>query len=145
MYKVQKYRPALVKAGILTVSDKTADCFENARAIFFALLAKLPHEEVHLILLNGRSEVIGTVKIGQGGLHGCALTARDVLCPAVAGGAAAFIMGHNHPSGDPTPSSDDITMTAHIKKCADLIGIPLVDHIIVCPETKLARSVLEGY
>jgi len=143
MYKVQKYRPALVKDGILRVSDKSADCFENARAIFFALLANLPHEEVHLILLNGRSEVIGTVKIAQGGLHGCALTARDVLCPVVAGGAAAFIMGHNHPSGDPAPSHDDITMTEHIKKCASLIGIPLVDHIVVCPEVRLARSVLD--
>jgi DNA repair protein RadC len=143
MYKVQKYRPALVKAGILTVSDRSADSYENARDIFFALLAKLPHEEVHLLLLNGRSEVIGTVKVAQGGMHGCALTARDVLCPVVAGGAAAFIMAHNHPSGDPTPSSDDITMTEHVKKCADLIGIPLLDHIVVCPEKRLARSVLD--
>jgi DNA repair protein RadC len=143
MYKVQKYQPRLVKAGVLRVSDKSVDCFENARGIFFALLANLPHEEVHLLLLNGRSEVIGTVKVAQGGLHGCALTARDVLCPALAGGAAAFIMAHNHPSGDPTPSPDDITMTAHVKKCADIIGIPLVDHIIVCPEKRLARSVLD--
>ncbi len=143
MYKVQKYRPALVKDGILRVSDKTADSFENAREIFFALLARLPHEEVHLLLLNGRSEVIGTVKIGQGGLHGCALTARDVLGPVIAGGAAAFIMAHNHPSGDPAPSHDDISMTEHIKKCSEMMGIPLVDHIIVCPETRLARSVLD--
>lgn len=144
MYKVQKYRPALVKAGILRVSDRVADCFENARGIFFALLANLPHEEVHLLLLNGRSEVIGTVKVGQGGLHGCALTAVDVLRPVVAGGAAAFIMSHNHPSGDPTPSRDDVSMTEHVKKCADLIGVPLLDHIIVCPERRLARSVLDS-
>jgi DNA repair protein RadC len=143
MYKVQKYRPRLVKDGVLRVSDRSADSYENARGIFFALLANLPHEEVHLLLLNGRAEVIGTVKVGQGGLHGCALTARDVLCPVIAGGAGAFIMAHNHPSGDPTPSADDISMTAHIKKCADIVGIPLLDHIIVCPETRLARSVLD--
>src|SRR5512138_2635498 len=99
MVKIQKYRPALVKAGVLKVSDTTADCFERARDIFFSLLANLPHEEVHLLLLNGCSEVIGTVKVAQGGMHGCALTARDVLGPVVAGGAAAFVMAHNHPSG----------------------------------------------
>lgn len=143
MYKVQKYRPALVRAGVLRVAESKADCYENARAIFFALLANIPHEEVHLLLLNGRSEVIGTVKVAQGGLHGCALTAVDVLRPVVAGGAAAFIMGHNHPSGDPTPSADDITMTMHVKKCAELIGVPLVDHIVVCPNQRLARSIID--
>ncbi len=141
MYKIQTYKPRLVKAGVLTVAERKADCYESAREILFLLLANLPHEEVHLILLNGQYDVIGTVRIAQGGMHGCALTARDVLAPAIAGGAAAFIMGHNHPSGDPKPSQDDIDMTAHIRKCADLIGMPLLDHIVVCPRERKSESV----
>lgn len=141
VYKIQTYKPRLVKAGTLTVAERKADCFEASREILFLLLANLPHEEVHLVLLNGQGSVIGTVKIAQGGMHGCALTARDVLGPVIAGGAAAFIMGHNHPSGDPKPSADDISMTAHIRKCADLLGTPLLDHIVVCPRERKAESV----
>lgn len=141
MYKIQTYKPRLVKAGVIRVSERKADCYEAAREVLFALLANLPHEEVHLVLLNGRSDIIGTVKIAQGGMHGCALTARDVLGPVIAGGAAAFIMGHNHPSGDPKPSPDDISMTSHARKCAELLGVPLLDHIVVCPEKRLAESV----
>lgn len=140
-YKIQTYKPRLVKAGVLNVAERKADCFESAREILFCLLANLPHEEVHLILLNGQSDVIGTVRVSQGGMHGCALTARDVLGPVLSGGAAAFIMGHNHPSGDPKPSHDDVSMTAHIRKCAELIGVPLLDHIVVCPRERKAESI----
>jgi DNA repair protein RadC len=68
------------------------------------------------------------------------LTARDVLAPAVKNAAAAILLVHNHPSGDPQPSPDDIEMTKHVSKCAELIGIPLLDHIVVARSG--ARSVL---
>lgn len=142
MQKVQKYEIRLAKAGVLKVAETKADCFEAARSILHALLKDKPHEEVYLIAVNGRSEVTGVVMVSRGGMHGCALTARDVLLPAVAQNAAAFILGHNHPSGDPKPSVDDIEMTRHIKKCAELLGIPLLDHIVVCSNGQ-AASIIE--
>ncbi len=147
MIEIPKSRVKLQRAGVMRLSDSVADCEENATRILMGLLADIPHEEVHLVLVDGRSNVIGTVKVAQGGLHGCSLTARDVLRPVVASGAAAFIMGHNHPSGDPTPSPDDLEMTKHIRKCADLIGTPMLDHIVVCPTSKRSASIcnkLEG-
>jgi len=117
------------------------DCFEAAADWARPRLAALDHEEVWLLCLDGRSGLKSSTRISQGGLHGCALTARDVLSPAVKNGAAAILLIHNHPSGDPQPSPDDVEMTKHVAKCAELIGIPLLDHVVVARGG--ARSVLD--
>ena len=117
------------------------DCFEAAAEWARPRLAALDHEEVWLLCLDGRSGLKASLRIAQGGLHGCALTARDVLAPAVKNGAAAILLIHNHPSGDPQPSPDDVEMTKHVAKCAELIGIPLLDHVVVARSG--ARSVLD--
>jgi DNA repair protein RadC len=117
------------------------DCFEAAADWARPRLAALDHEEVWLLCLDGRSGLKSSTRIAQGGLHGCALTARDVLTPAVKNGAAAILLVHNHPSGDPQPSPDDIEMTKHVAKCAELIGIPLLDHVVVARSG--ARSVFD--
>lgn len=107
------------------------DSFEAVADWARPRLAALDHEEVWLLCLDGRSGLKASTRIAQGGLHGCALTARDVLTPAVKNGAAAILLVHNHPSGDPHPSPDDIQMTSHVAKCSELIGIPLLDHVVV--------------
>jgi DNA repair protein RadC len=117
------------------------DSFEAAAAWAHPLLAALDHEEVWLLCLDGRSALKSSRRIAQGGQHGCALTARDVLAPAVKDAASAILLVHNHPSGDPRPSPDDVAMTSHVAKCAELIGIPLVDHVVVARNG--ARSVLD--
>ena len=116
------------------------DCFDAVADWARPRLATLEHEEVWLLCLDGRSGLKASLRIAQGGLHGCALTARDVLSPAVKNGAAAILLVHNHPSGDPQPSPDDVQMTKHVAKCAELIGIPLLDHVVVARGG--ARSVL---
>ena len=117
------------------------DSFEAAADWARPRLGALEHEEVWLLCLDGRSGLKASVRIAQGGLHGCALTARDVLAPAVKNGAAAILLVHNHPSGDPAPSPDDVEMTKHVARCAELIGIPLLDHVVVARSG--ARSVLD--
>jgi DNA repair protein RadC len=117
------------------------DSFEAAAAWAHPRLGALDHEEVWLLCLDGRSGLKSCVRIAQGGVHGCALTARDVLAPAVKDAASAILLVHNHPSGDPSPSPDDVAMTAHVAKCAELIGIPLLDHVVVARHG--ARSVLD--
>jgi DNA repair protein RadC len=77
------------------------------------------------------SRLLGATRIAQGGLHGCALTPRDVLRPALRDGGSAIVVIHNHPSGDPTPSPDDIKMTAALAVACDVVGIELLDHVVV--------------
>jgi len=94
-------------------------------------LAPLDHEEVWLLSLDGRNGLRGAHRVAQGGVHACAVTPRDVLRPAVRDGASAIVLLHNHPSGDPSPSQDDVEMTRALSVAANVVGISLLDHVVV--------------
>lgn len=131
-YKIQKYRCALVKDGRVQTAERfEVKCSESALALFRPVFAGLPHEEVWMAMLNAKNDVLGLVRVGQGGLHGCALTPADVFRPAIAACASAVVIAHNHPSGDPTPSEADREMTRLMSKAAKLLGIYLLDHLIL--------------
>ena len=105
-------------------------------------LATLEHEEVWLLSLDGQNALKSARKIAQGGAHGCALTTRDVLSPALRDRANAIVLVHNHPSGNPNPSREDIEMTRSLARACDVVGLPLFDHVIVAREgsSSLAES-----
>jgi len=94
-------------------------------------MTHLKKEEVHTLLLDTRHRVIRHVTISSGGLASAGIYPRELLREAIKANAAAFVLAHNHPSGDPKPSPDDIATTKALQKAADLIGIELVDHIVV--------------
>jgi DNA repair protein RadC len=103
----------------------------DVAAHFRARLGGLPHEEMFVASLDGRNGVRAVRRVALGGLHGCAVTARDILRNVLADAASAFVLVHNHPSGDPTPSLEDLRMTERVAEAANAIGVPLVDHVIV--------------
>lgn len=94
-------------------------------------LAGLEHEEVWALCVNAQSQLKSTWQVGRGGIHGCGLLARDILTPVVRDGAAGFILVHNHPSGDPTPSEEDIELTRALQIAATTICVPLLDHVVI--------------
>ena len=94
-------------------------------------LRHLDHEQLWLLALDGGTNSLGLRRLGQGGRHGCSVLVRDVLRAAVSLGAGSFALVHNHPSGDPTPSPQDLNLTRKLALAADCIGVPLVDHVIV--------------
>lgn len=98
---------------------------------FASRIGPLDHEEMWVVALDGRNGMRGARRVAQGGLHGCSVTARDILRTALADAASAIVLIHNHPSGDPTPSAEDLAMTKSVVAAAAVIGIPLVDHVIV--------------
>jgi len=83
------------------------------------------------IALDGQLSVRAVLLLGKGGAHGTALSARDLFMPLVRVGATGVILVHNHPSGDPTPSREDIVFTNHASRAGELLGIQLVDHLVV--------------
>jgi len=103
-----------------------------------ARLGDLEHEELWMLGLDGRNRLRGARRLGQGGAHGCAITPRDVFRAALAEGATALLLGHNHPSGVPRPSEEDIRSTSHIREAGELVGVPLLDHVIVAPDGRFA-------
>jgi DNA repair protein RadC len=94
-------------------------------------LAPLDHEQVWVLALDGRNGLRAAKRIAEGGLHGCSLDPRDVLRAVVREAASAFVLVHNHPSGDPTPSEEDIDLTNTVARAAAVLGTPLVDHVII--------------
>lgn len=105
-------------------------------------LGQLEHEELWLLCLDAKNGLKAEVEVARGGALGCSLTPADVLRPAVRNGASAVVLVHNHPSGDPTPSRDDILMTRTLARACRIVGVPLLDHVVVARGG--ACSVIEG-
>ncbi|AKT42649.1 RadC family protein [Chondromyces crocatus] len=99
-----------------------------------ARFGSLEHEQMWVISLDGRNGMRGARRVAQGGQHGCSVSARDILRAALADAAAAMVLVHNHPSGDPNPSPEDVVMTRAVSAAGLLVGVPLVDHVILAPD-----------
>lgn len=90
-----------------------------------------PVEQFGLVLLDTRHRVLRTKIVASGTLNTTIVHPRDVFREAVLGGAAAVVVFHNHPSGDPTPSQDDIELTRRLRAAGVLMGIEVVDHLVL--------------
>lgn len=91
----------------------------------------LKQEHLKVIMLNTKNIVISVKNVSIGSLNSSIVHPREVFCEAIKKSSASIIMCHNHPSGDPTPSSEDVSLTNRIKECGKLLGIELLDHIII--------------
>ena len=87
-----------------------------------------------VLLLDGRNRVMWESQISQGTLTASLVHPREVFRPAIGAAAAALVLAHNHPSGDPTPSSEDLRVTRRLTEVGELVGIRVVDHVIVAEE-----------
>jgi DNA repair protein RadC len=91
----------------------------------------LPQEHIRVLLLNTKHKVIGMTCASIGTVNKATVALRDVFRPAVRANAFGVILVHNHPSGDPTPSNEDVALTRDAVKAGELLGIKVIDHIIV--------------
>jgi DNA repair protein RadC len=105
-------------------------------------LATLDHEELWLLALDGHHGLRAARLVASGGIHGLHVAARDALRVALREGASAFVLTHNHPSGDPAPSPEDIAFTRAVERAAAVVGTPLLDHVVVA--RRRAVSMLEA-
>lgn len=88
-------------------------------------------EQFVAVMLNSKNRVIATEVISEGTLTSSVVHAREVFAPALLHHAAAVIVAHNHPSGDPQPSREDREVTAMLAQSGKVLGIPLLDHLII--------------
>ncbi len=91
----------------------------------------LNQEILKVILLNTKNCIIGVKDVFIGTLNNSIVHPREIFKTAINKSSASIIICHNHPSGDPTPSKEDINITLRIKECGSIIGIQLLDHIII--------------
>lgn len=129
---------AAFELGVRAVEErakaKSRICFSCSQDIFNAYRARFGvlRQEVFLAVgLNNRNEVIREITVAMGTLSECRVEPREVFRPLIAEAAARAVLLHNHPSGDPSPSAADIAMTGRLSAVGELVGIPILDHIVI--------------
>ncbi|QDA30250.1 JAB domain-containing protein [Paenibacillus polymyxa] len=137
MQHVSIYRVQMAKIGELAIENNMITSPETAAAACRQFLLHeyggfMPDREVLGILwLNTKKVVSGAEVVSIGSLNAAIVHPREVFKSGILHNASAFIVFHNHPSGDPRPSEEDIKLTHRLSAAGDLIGIELVDHIIL--------------
>lgn len=104
---------------------------EDVHRHFHPRLRDAPTEQFHVVMLDARHRVLRSVLTSQGTLTATLVHPREVFRPALREAAAAIVLVHNHPSGDPAPSPEDREITRRLARAGALIGIPVLDHVIV--------------
>lgn len=102
-----------------------------------ALQARYAHEPVEcfgVVLLDGRNRYLARRELSRGGWSSSVVRPREVFRHALLAAAPALVLFHNHPSGDPTPSREDVAITGHLRDAGELLGIRVLDHLIVGAE-----------
>lgn len=102
-----------------------------AAALFPAALRSAKKEHFHGLYLDARRRLLHQETISVGTLSASLVHPREVFAPALSVSAAAVIVGHNHPSGDPSPSEEDREVTRRLRRAGEILGLPLLDHVIV--------------
>jgi len=103
----------------------------DAASALMTLLQDEPAEVFAILCLTTKHRVIAYHEVSRGTLDSTLVHPREVFKAGLLANAAAIVASHNHPSGDPTPSPDDVALTRRLVEVGDVIGIPVLDHIII--------------
>ena len=114
-------------------------------AFYFSDLALKNQEHFEAIYLNTKNVVISRKMIFKGGLNSSIVHPREVFKEGIKVSAASLIVSHNHPSGNATPSPEDIEVTKRLIECGEVMGIELLDHVIIGSEGKYVSLKEKGY
>jgi DNA repair protein RadC len=115
-------------------SDRTAIRTSSDAAQLMSDMANLPQEHVRVILLDNSRRVIATPTVYMGTVNASVLRVSEVYREAIARNSTAIILIHNHPSGDPTPSPEDVELTRVLSSAGKLLDIQLMDHLIIAQQ-----------
>ncbi len=114
-------------------------------AHFRGRLPQLEREVFWVLLLDGRNRVRAEVRVSEGSLTATLVHPREVFAPALRTGAAALVLVHNHPSGDPTPSAEDAVLTERLRQVGELVGIRVLDHVVLGREGWVSMAARGGW
>jgi DNA repair protein RadC len=132
-------KSAQLKAGLEIGRRLGREKWEAGRALrssedvfrHFAELEKEKREIFYVVLLDNKNRKIREVKISEGSLTASLVHPREVYNPVIRESAAAVIFVHNHPSGDPAPSPEDIEITRRLKQVGEVMGVRVLDHVVI--------------
>ena len=130
-YRIPAFRLSLVRESTETADKKCItgprDCFEILRSY----LEGSYREHFVIFMLDTKNRIIGLNTVSVGDMSSSICHPRETFKAAIIAGAASIILGHNHPSGDPTPSADDVGVTKRLMQAGEILGIDVLDHIVI--------------
>jgi len=136
--RVRKLTAAIkLHHAISAETIETAPHLNSATAVFELYRDRFkdePQEHFIALLLNAKNRVMKEVLVSVGSLTASVVHPREVFAPAIKERAASILVLHNHPSGDSSPSREDIDITKRLKKAGEIIGIQLLDHVIIASD-----------
>jgi DNA repair protein RadC len=109
----------------------TQDAKHFCERQFARLVSDSSREEFHIVSLDTKNHVVNTHQISVGTLNASLVHPREVFRPAIKDAASSVILVHNHPSGDPTPSQEDLAVTRRLEASGETLGIDVLDHIVL--------------
>ncbi len=124
-------------ASYVAVRKPTVREPESAARLLAPLCMDAQQEGFFVITLDTKNRATREpVRVFQGTLNSSPVHPREIFKPAIAESAAAVILAHNHPSGDPTPSAEDIAITKRLVEAGKVVGIPVLDHVVIGKPTE---------
>lgn len=135
MQRIPIVQIEMVKDSSLTVYCKKVTTSKAMVEVFKVYLSGVDREHLILATLNTKNIITSLTTVSIGSLNSAIVHPREVFKTAILANADTIILAHNHPSGDPNPSKEDIDTTNRIKECGKLLGIELLDHIILGDST----------
>ena len=109
----------------------TIGCPQDVYDLLGPELSALAQEQLRVLLLNTRNQVVGQRTVYQGTVNSSAVRPAEVLRAAVIENAPSIVVSHNHPSGNPTPSPEDVSVTRDLVAAGKLLDIEVMDHIVI--------------
>jgi DNA repair protein RadC len=130
--KLSSVRIELIKERGVTYDAPTRlTCGHEVAILVQDIIGNADREHMISISLDSKNRPLHIHTVSIGSLNAAVVHPREVFKAAILANAACIALAHNHPSGDPSPSREDIEITKRIKECAELLGIQLLDHVIV--------------
>lgn len=123
--------PILVEDNEFDCQFEALDSPDKVISVMRPILQNKAEEYLYMIALTTKGKPIGIFEISHGTVNMSIGNPREIMIRALLAGATSIVLAHNHPSGDVSPSKEDITLTERVKESGKLIGIELVDHLII--------------
>lgn len=143
MVRMTKYKTKLTEnKRVVLEKEVSTNCPDLSYAIkspddavnigkSFMHIHEEPEEYMYMICMNTKNKIIGVFEISHGSVNSSIVSPREVYQKALLANAVSIIMLHNHPSGDPTPSREDIEVTKRLYEAGKILNIQLLDHIVI--------------
>jgi DNA repair protein RadC len=136
------YTTAMVQLPL--VKEPSGECIRTPQEVegVCADMRNLAQESFQILCLNAKNKLINRHLITLGLADATLVHPREVLRPAITEGSSALVLIHNHPSGDPTPSAEDLRITKQLIQAGKIVDIKILDHIIIGREDDTGRGLL---